>query len=333
MHIHTKKLCLVLLALSCSLHGNPPTSKNLFYGETTSNFIIGWQFKDHCDHIYNPRDPRPNCGIDVIPEDVKAGDTIFVTSIDSFIASMHEEIKYPYIIVTHGDFRDTCHDRHLAYLDDEKIIARFSVHPPKSQHKKFFPLPLGIAIDRENYENKEELNAYFSELRETSPKSKLLYLNFPSFQNNDRKKAKSILKKKGFPFSKRAPFKEYLKEMASHKFALSPRGHGPDCYRTWEALLVGTIPIVRRCQFDKVLLRSHENERYTGSQLDRLYEDLPVLVIDDWEEITEEFLNKKYEEITSKSYDIRKLYAEYWLDKIQSVRTNFLSQYEASKAD
>ena len=45
--------------------------------------------------------------------------------------------------------------------------------------------------------------------------------------------------------------------MAKAKFALSPGGTGPDTYRTWEALLVGTIPIVKT------------------SQLDNLYSDLP----------------------------------------------------------
>ena len=86
--------------------------------------------------------------------------------------------------------------------------------------------------------------------------------------------------------------------MAHYKFALSPRGWGPDCYRTWEALLVGTIPIVRRCQFDMYLVRSDDvvdsGMKCTitspaGGELDKLYQDLPVLIIDNWEELTDEF--------------------------------------------
>lgn len=57
-------------------------------------------------------------------------------------------------------------------------------------------------------------------------------------------------------------------------FEVSPRGNGLDCFRTWEALLLGTIPIVRT------------------STLDPLYEDeaLPVVIVQAWTEITAENL-------------------------------------------
>ena len=97
--------------------------------------------------------------------------------------------------------------------------------------------------------------------------------------------------------------------MAQSKFVLSPAGYGPDCYRTWEALLVGSIPIVKK------------------SQLDPLFEGLPVLIVDSWSDITEEFLHKKYEEITARQYDIKRLYTEYWFAKIKAVKEEFLAQY------
>ena len=36
---------------------------------------------------------------------------------------------------------------------------------------------------------------------------------------------------------------EYLRTLGQHRFVLSPRGNGLDAHRTWEALMVGTIPI------------------------------------------------------------------------------------------
>jgi hypothetical protein len=59
-----------------------------------------------------------------------------------------------------------------------------------------------------------------------------------------------------------------LREYARHAFVISPHGKGLDCYRTWEALLMGCIPIVRR------------------SAIDPLYRGLPVAIVDDWDEIT-----------------------------------------------
>ena len=38
--------------------------------------------------------------------------------------------------------------------------------------------------------------------------------------------------------------KEYLEDVAEHAFVLCPNGNGIDCYRTWEALYLGAIPII-----------------------------------------------------------------------------------------
>ena len=97
----------------------------------------------------------------------------------------------------------------------------------------------------------------------------------------------------------------YLTRMASCKFVLSPRGTGIDCYRNWAALLVGCIPILLDCQ------------------LKPLFQDLPVLLIDKWEDLTEEFLNEQYEKITAKQYSLKKLYCSYWLDEINNVKKEF----------
>ena len=59
----------------------------------------------------------------------------------------------------------------------------------------------------------------------------------------------------------------------NYKFILSPPGTGIDCHRTWEAVLVGVIPIV------------------LSSTLNELYYDLPIVVVDTYDIINEDFLN------------------------------------------
>ena len=44
--------------------------------------------------------------------------------------------------------------------------------------------------------------------------------------------------------SGRIPFEDFLVLLASHRCALSPPGRGHDCFRTWQALSVGTVPLV-----------------------------------------------------------------------------------------
>src|SRR5581483_669306 len=100
----------------------------------------------------------------------------------------------------------------------------------------------------------------------------------------------------------RKSFPEYLKDLSSSKFVLSPEGAGLDCHRVWESLLMGAIPIVKH------------------SILDSLYSNLPIVIVKDWNEITEEFLDKTYKKITASSYNFNKVYIQYWIDEIKGFQ-------------
>jgi hypothetical protein len=85
-----------------------------------------------------------------------------------------------------------------------------------------------------------------------------------------------------------------------YPFWLSPRGNGIDCHRTWEALYLDIIPIV------------------WNSSLNVLYENLPVVIINDYKEVNEKFLYEKLNEISRKKlskekiYQYEKLRNAYW---------------------
>lgn len=68
------------------------------------------------------------------------------------------------------------------------------------------------------------------------------------------------------------------KNMTNFAFVLSPFGNGKDSHRTWEALLCGCIPIVRTSIFSE------------------LFYGLPVLIVNDWIDITPELLEKTIED-------------------------------------
>ena len=55
--------------------------------------------------------------------------------------------------------------------------------------------------------------------------------------------------------------------MSKYTFVVSPFGHGFDCIRTFEALCLGCIVIMKK------------------SFLDIIYQDLPVLLVDEWSDI------------------------------------------------
>jgi hypothetical protein len=94
--------------------------------------------------------------------------------------------------------------------------------------------------------------------------------------------------------------------MSLFQFVISPHGNGLDCIRTWEALIFGCIPIVRK------------------SPIDVLYEDLPVLIVEEWSDITQELLDKTIEDFKNKNnlFKYEKLTLKYWVDRIKSYRIN-----------
>jgi hypothetical protein len=75
-----------------------------------------------------------------------------------------------------------------------------------------------------------------------------------------------------------------------YPFWLSPRGGGLDCHRTWEALYLDIIPIV------------------WNNSLNILYENLPVVIINDYKELNETFLYGKLNEISKKKLSKEKIY-------------------------
>ncbi len=292
-----KKL-LALIIVSWSLH-----AVDFYEGEPSGNFIIRWAFQELCDHCFDFRTVWPTPGNHNFDSaKVQAGDMIFVRDIKAFFRDKHPKITVPYFILTSGEYLDKVKKKHFKYVEDEKVLAWFTIHPCEEPHEKIVPLPLGIVQYEHLYDKRKKVHRQLMDFRNT-PKKKLVYMNFTDWNMPFRTKIMNYFKKKSFvTYRERCRFKEYISELAKHKFVISPPGLGPDCYRVWESCLVGTIPIVKH------------------SHMDSMYEGLPILFIDDWKEVTEEFLIEKYEEMTAVTYSQEKLYMEYWIAIIEQTR-------------
>ena len=86
----------------------------------------------------------------------------------------------------------------------------------------------------------------------------------------------------------------------NYMFVLSPHGNGLDCHRTWEALVLGCIPIVKT------------------SGIDSLYDELPVLIVKNWGDINEKLLKDTIDNFKNKTFNYDKLTLKYWIDKFQN---------------
>jgi hypothetical protein len=77
-------------------------------------------------------------------------------------------------------------------------------------------------------------------------------------------------------------------------FVISPEGAGMDCHRTWEAMLLGCIPIVKRSAFTEI------------------FTDLPVIVLDDWSECYRGNIENLAGQMKDKKFNYNKLFLNYW---------------------
>lgn len=256
-------------------------------------YIAGDTFRYFCTFIIDETEIPFN------PELVKNGDTLFVGGnyLDFFTKKIHPKIKNPYVLITHNSLQGAPGE-YINLLNDQKIIAWFGKNISISNHPKLFAIPLGITNKHWRMEDPTALDRAIS-LAPSLIKKNLLYMNFNPSTNNDRSYVETLFQDKSFCFkSPRKPLFDYLIDLGESKFVLSPEGAGTDCHRTWEALLMGSIPVVKH------------------STIDELFKDLPVLLINDWKEVTEELLERKWLEMKKPPYQIERIYAKYWLDKI-----------------
>jgi hypothetical protein len=86
-----------------------------------------------------------------------------------------------------------------------------------------------------------------------------------------------------------------------YAFVLSPEGGGMDCHRTWEALALGCIPIVKRSAFSD------------------LFQNHSVLIVDDWRDIDLDMLID-FHALHQNSYsNMQELTLRHWVDRISKI--------------
>jgi hypothetical protein len=259
------------------------------------------------------------------PADVLQGDIVYlnVWYMEWFEKIVHDAIQHPYILITRdvGDWLP--HPDYKRLLYDPKLAAWFCRNLVFSYHPKLFQLPMGpydrILQDLEF--------PYLLELiaKKSLEKRHFLYMNFLPRPFGDRDQIFKLFENKSYCFSRnhsnqlyaQISKKRYYDELAASQFTLSPLGLETDCVRTWEALVLQSIPIVEH------------------TFLDPLFEGLPVIFVHEWNEIDEPFLKRKSQEL--KNQTLEKMFFPYWRDKIlaaqEKVRNNDLSfsQLEATQ--
>lgn len=251
------------------------------------------------------------------PTKVQKGDTILIEDIDqtSMEILRYFENEYlpfisaPFILITpRADLQLPGPFSHL--LLSEKIWAWYVQNIDRPPCDKLRAIPIGIPPESVGYrpELLEELQRPTNFKDPTTyTRNYFIYVNWSPTHPDRKKTLEHFRSIPSASFSERKPLYDYLSDLYHSVFVISPEGAGPDCHRTWEALILGAYPVVKH------------------STLDPLFENLPVVLVDDWNEVTEDLLQKKKEEFDAMSWEYEKLYSTYWFEQVNQLRDQKLS--------
>lgn len=277
-----------------------------------------------------------------IAAEVAPGDIVHVKAelLGEFVQHVLPGIRAPFVLVT-GDSDFSPVSRYRELLEDRRIAHWFAQNCDLTgRHARLTRIPIGT--DNPRYTKMEKRIGFLVEMAlGKSPADPSLSLNdmgnqkrmqeiaranparlqdkplralctfhmnqklVPDFSGiPDRQDAYDVLMQN--PACHFAPRRllqdECWRAHVDFAFEISPRGKGIDCFRTWEALFLNTIPIVKT------------------TTLDPLYEDedLPVVIVQSWREVTEANLARWRAELQDRfnAELSRKLTNDYWVDKI-----------------
>lgn len=251
------------------------------------------------------------------------GMSIFVTSnlLEFFVNEILDKIKHTFILVS-GMSVKTCPVEALKkaslfkLINHKYLIKWCSQNNTIQYYPKVLQVPLGIDFHSVyNNPNKwakivdgnspVEQEKYLIDIANNSApfyeRINKIYVNFN--MNTDRfKQRKACLKE--IPQHLLTCHQEKMKrtqtweQTVKYSFVLSPYGNGMDCHRHWEALILGSILIIKSKEFIK------------------MFEDLPVLIVNDWREINQKLLDNTIELFKNKTFHYDKLTLEYWKQQV-----------------
>lgn len=190
-------------------------------------------------------------------------------------------------------------DNSLTDHEIEKLESKAKFFSINSKSKVIYNIPLGIDNLREcrygniiNYTNSDV--TYFDS---KTPKTIMVLINFREETNlKYRLDAKLIAQNYDFvSVRNRVDFETNIENLKSSYFVLSPAGNGIDCFRNYEAMYLGSVPVVQ------------ENDYLP------FMKDLPILKVGNFQEflsLTETNKIEIYNRFKGKTYP--KLHFKYW---------------------
>jgi hypothetical protein len=261
-----------------------------------NDFIVGEKFYTVADFIYstdNIEDYNKLVSTFDITKLKELNIVYLHTMYKDYFFEMIKNLENKFIVVTHNS------DMSADNVDIPKNVIKWYSQNVNVKDDRLESLPIGLENSRWFPEIKKQ-SKIIEKVRTAKNIRNLVYMSHNVNTNiKERTLVFNVLKDKKFVTNQSTNFDLYIDNIYNHKFVICPEGNGIDTHRTWETLYLGSIPIEKR----------NINNQY--------YTDLPICFVDNWEEVTEDFLNKEWERITQGSWNLAKLNFQYWKKRIK----------------
>jgi len=282
------------------------------------NYIQGEKFYQLADFLYSPN-IKPEFddynfivntfNVDLLKENniyIIYTHTLYVKHLFNTIKDINNNINIKFIIISHNS--DINIDNR--FIIPNNVIKWYAQNVNIVDNDKIESIPIGHPNNRW-FPEQRKLEKITNKLKETKKYKKLLYINHTIKTNSkERKEPYDLFQNKSWVTltygTNCVDYDRYIDDIYNHKFMLCPAGNGIDTHRLWETLDLKTIPVVKK----------HINNLY--------YKDLPICFVDNWSDITEEFLNNEFDRIKNiKDWNLNKLGFDYWKNRILNDKINF----------
>lgn len=200
----------------------------------------------------------------------------------------------PCVIITHNS----------DYEVDEALFAkrpyciwRWFAQNVNYDHPILIPIPIGCENLKSPRGYSGDMSVLDRLLQRAPERRHLALLNInPQTNSKERQQVINVFSDKTWvlhsPFP--CPFPHTMQLTRESKFVFCPRGNGIDTHRVWESLYLGAIPIVKR------------GVHFQG------FQDLPILMVNEWWDVTEDLLEDEYRRISRMEFNYDKLKISYW---------------------
>jgi hypothetical protein len=256
------------------------------------------------DFAYNPNiymQKSKLLKLSSIPENYDNPSIVFVYThrIFDFFSKYIYKFKNRFILVSHNSDKNI--DESFKAFADHHLIVHWFSQNANIKHEKISYIPIGVANTQWQHGNRE----LFNNIKPISfkDKAKLVYFQFSIHTNPEKRLLCKSKLEKYYTFTENVSQIEYLNRLNSSKFIIAPEGNGIDTHRLWESLFCGSIPIVKKCILTE--------------EISKIF---PIILIEDWDEVTPAFLENKSKEYENINISYKKLSIEYYKNVINTYK-------------